>query len=114
MTVSDTSTHSSSPRPASNGVDVKAFAKLARLDVSDEELAKLETEIPAILGFVETIQKVSGEAANISPEHRNIMREDGTPHETGLHTDELLKAAPAQKENQVAVKQVISKKNSKS
>ena len=91
-------------------VDVKALAKLARLEVSDAELAKLETEIPAILGFVEQIQKVSADSVPVSPEHRNIMRDDANPIESGLHTDELLKAAPATRDNQVAVKQVISKK----
>jgi aspartyl-tRNA(Asn)/glutamyl-tRNA(Gln) amidotransferase subunit C len=91
-------------------VDIRALAKLARLDVSDEELAKLETEIPAILGFVETIQQAPVEAVTISPEHRNIMRDDVEPIESGLHTEELLKAAPAQRDNQVVVKQVLSKK----
>jgi aspartyl-tRNA(Asn)/glutamyl-tRNA(Gln) amidotransferase subunit C len=91
-------------------VDVKALAKLARLDVSDEELAKLETEIPAILGFVEQIQQVSATLAPTPPEHRNIMRDDVNPIETGTHTDELLKAAPEARDNRVVVKQVLSKK----
>ncbi len=91
-------------------VDVKALAKLARLEVSDEELAKLETEIPAILGFVEEIQKVSAEVAPQSPEHRNIMRDDANPHEGGVYTEDLLAAAPAERDNQVVVKQVISRK----
>lgn len=91
-------------------VDVKALAKLARLDVADEELAKLETEIPAILGFVETIQNVATAATPPSPEHRNIMRDDANPHESGIHTRDLIDAAPAQKDDQVVVKQVISRK----
>lgn len=93
-------------------VDVAALAKLARLDVSNEELARLETEIPAILAFVEQIQQVSATATATveSPELRNVMRDDANPHESGLYTDELLKAAPAMRENQVVVKQVISKK----
>ena len=90
-------------------VDVVALAKLAKLEVSPEELAKLEKEIPEILGFVETIQAASGEAVHESPAHRNVMREDENPHETGLHTRDLLDAAPAQKDDQIAVKQVISK-----
>lgn len=91
-------------------VDVRALAKLARLDVSEEELSKLETEIPAILTFVEQIQEASGEVTPVSPEHRNIMREDGNAIESGAYTDDLLKAAPAQRDGQVAVKQVISRK----
>ncbi len=91
-------------------VDVKALAKLARLEIADEELAKLETEIPAILGFVETIQTVVAEAGHPTPEHHNVMRDDANPHETGLHTRTLIDAAPAQRDDQIAVKQVISRK----
>ena len=91
-------------------VDVRALAKLARLEVSDEELAKLETEIPAILGFVEEIQKVSADIGHESPEHRNVMRNDVNPHESGEYTKPLLAAAPATKDNQVVVKQVLSRK----
>ncbi len=91
-------------------VDVKALAKLARLEVSDEELARLEKEIPAILGFVETIQKVATDVVGHEEGLHNVMREDANPHESGLYTDDLLKAAPAVRDNQVVVKQVISRK----
>lgn len=90
-------------------VDVAALARLAKLEVSADELAKLEKEIPEILGFVETIQAVAADAEHESPAHRNVLREDAGPHETGLHTRTLLDAAPAQKDDQVAVKQVIAK-----
>lgn len=90
-------------------IDVAGLAKLAKLEVSAEELAKLEKEIPAILGFVESINAVAAEATHGSPAHRNIMREDVSPHESGLHTRTLLDAAPAQKDDQVVVKQVINK-----
>jgi aspartyl/glutamyl-tRNA(Asn/Gln) amidotransferase C subunit len=90
-------------------IDVPALAKLAKLEISAEEVAKLEKEIPEILGFVETIQAVATEATHESPAHRNVLREDANPHETGLHTRDLLDAAPAQKDDQIAVKQVLSK-----
>ena len=47
-------------------IDVRALAKLARLEVSDAELAKLEKEIPDILAFVETIKKADVSAGNKS------------------------------------------------
>lgn len=90
-------------------INVSALAKLAKLEVSADELAKLEKEIPEILGFVEAIQAVAADSIHESPEHRNVMREDENPHKTGLHTRDLLDAAPAQKDDQIAVKQVISK-----
>ena len=93
-----------------SGIDVRALAKLARLEISDEEMAKLEKEIPAILHFVETIQKANtGKEAN-APSLRNVMRADENPHESGKYTEKLLEAAPARDGDRIAVKQVISRK----
>ena len=91
--------------------DIQNLAKLARLEVSDEELAKLEQELPSILAFVETIQKAEVGKETKSPKLRNVMRADENPHESGIYTEALLKAAPAREGNRIAVKQVISRKN---
>lgn len=91
-------------------VDIAALAKLARLEVSDEEIARLEKEIPSILAFVDTIQKVDVSIEAKSGGLRNVMRADENPHESGKYTEVLLKAAPARAGNRVAVKQVISRK----
>lgn len=92
-------------------VDIKGLAMLARLEVSDAELAKLEREIPDILKFVETIQKVSGGEATPFPKLINVMRADDNPHEGGMYTGALLKAAPARAGNRIAVKQVLTRKS---
>lgn len=92
-------------------VNVRALANLARLEVSDEELGKLEKEIPAILAFVETIQKASTtDVPEGTPILKNVMRDDANPHKSGAHTEDLLAAAPTRKGDYVAVKQVISRK----
>lgn len=91
-------------------VDVAALAKLARLEVSAEELAKLQGELPGILAFVQSIQEVSHDAPTETPMLRNVMREDAAPHESGLYTTELLDAAPAHKGGQIVVMQVVSRK----
>ena len=90
--------------------DIKNLVILARMEVSDEELKKLEKEIPDILEFVETIQRVSLKIAVPSPSLTNVMRADESPHESGIYTESLLNAAPAREGNRVAVKQVISRK----
>ena len=90
-------------------VDVKALAALARLEVSDDELLKLEKQIPDILAFVETIQKVSAETPATEHTLRNVMRADENPHESGAYTRDLLDAAPAQKNDHVAVMQVLKR-----
>ena len=81
-------------------VDVRALA----------ELARLEKEIPDILKFVEQIQNAAGEVKPTPPELRNVMREDKDPHESGLYTERLLKAAPKSENDRVVVKQVVSRK----
>ncbi len=91
-------------------IDVGALATLARLEVSEEERAKLEKEIPTILAFVETIQKANVSGAPQAAKLRNVMRADENPHESGAYTDKLLAQAPAREGNRVAVKQVISRK----
>ena len=91
-------------------VDIASLAKLARLEVSAEELSRLEQEIPAILEFVKTVQEVSANAPADVPGLRNVMRDDAEPHESGVYTDDLLAAAPAVKDGQVVVKQVITRK----
>ena len=94
----------------SNGVNIRALAELARVEISDEEVAKLEKEIPNILTFVETIQKADISSAVADTSLRNVMRADENPHETGVYTEALLSAAPAREANRIAVKQVISRK----
>jgi aspartyl/glutamyl-tRNA(Asn/Gln) amidotransferase C subunit len=91
-------------------VDVAALAKLARLEVSDEELKKLEREIPAILAFVDTIQKANAGKEAGAPALRNVMRADENPIESGMYTEKLLSAAPSREGDRIAVKQVISRK----
>ena len=91
-------------------VDVRALAELARMEVSDGELRALETELPAILSFVETIQTVDTSAIERNPALRNVMRDDADPHESGMYTDKLLAEAPAVRNGQFVVKQVVSRK----
>lgn len=91
-------------------VDIKALATLARLEVSEAEMAKLEKELPGILAFVEQVQKASTDMVPPAPTQRNVMREDTNPHESGIYTETLLSAAPAREKNRIAVKQVLKKK----
>jgi aspartyl-tRNA(Asn)/glutamyl-tRNA(Gln) amidotransferase subunit C len=90
-------------------VDIKALAKLARLDVTDEEVAQFENEIPEILSFVDAIQKAGGEPGKQENKHRNILREDKDPHESGMHTEVLLDAAPEVEKQRIKVRRVIKR-----
>lgn len=96
-----------------NKVDIAALAKLARLEMGADELAKLEKELPAILEFVEQIQKAEAGKEAKAPILRNVMRLDERPIESGSYTETLLSAAPSRDGDRLAVKQVISRKGKK-
>ena len=96
---------------AAQKVDIRSLASLARVELSDEEVAKLETEITSILAFVETIQGVDISGASADTSLHNVMRSDVDPHETGKYTKVLLDAAPERKGDRIAVKQVVTRKN---
>ena len=91
-------------------INVRALAALARIEMPEDELKKLEKELPEILAFVETIQGADVSEIERNPALRNVMREDGEPHESGIYTEKILAQAPAQKDERLVVKQVISRK----
>lgn len=91
-------------------VDIRALAKLARLEVSDAEVEKLQKELPEIIGFVEAIQNAPVSNDVPTPELRNVTRDDANPYEGGAFSEALLNAAPNRQGDRIAVKQVISRK----
>ena len=91
-------------------VDIRALARLARVAISDDEVHALETELPAIVAFVDTLQKVPVMVSDVvSPELRNVMRADENPHKPGVYTERILAEAPAREGDSLAVKQVLKK-----
>ncbi len=95
---------------SSQHVDIKALADLARLEVSEADMKKLEEQIPAILSFVTRIHEVAtGGETDMDPAHKNVMRDDTDPYEPGVFTEALLKAAPHREGDYVRVPQVIKK-----
>ncbi|HVM73895.1 MAG TPA: Asp-tRNA(Asn)/Glu-tRNA(Gln) amidotransferase subunit GatC [Candidatus Paceibacterota bacterium] len=92
-------------------VDIRALAALARVKISDEEVAALGDEIPSILAFVESIQGVDVSGVSSDTSLRNVVRADENPHEPGAYTEDLLALAPYRVGDRIAVKQVVSRKN---
>jgi len=90
-------------------VDIAALAKLARLEISPEEMSTLEKELPEILSFVDAVQKASAGTEHVVPSLRNVTRPDTDPIETGTFTEKVLAVAPARDGDRIAVKQVISR-----
>jgi aspartyl-tRNA(Asn)/glutamyl-tRNA(Gln) amidotransferase subunit C len=91
--------------------EVLKLAALARIEVKEEELEKFTKEFDAILAYVGQLEKLDVSAATGEvPDLRNVMREDGEPHEGGAYTKKLTGAFPAREGDALMVKQVITHK----
>ncbi len=85
---------------------VEHIAKLARLGLTEEEKAKFEAELSAILGFVEKLKEV--EVGNVEPmaggtDLNNIMREDEAREKDKESRQKILDNAPKRKGDYVEV-----------
>ena len=86
--------------------------KLARIEMGAEEAEKLSNEFGAILNYVGEVKKVEeGNKVDKFDKEvyatRNVMREDGEPHESGLYTEQILKQAPAREGDYLKVKKIL-------
>lgn len=89
--------------------DVLKLARLAKLDLSNEEAESLAGEITDILGHVEQLQGV--DVDDLKPTYqvsglKNVTRED-VVKTYGADRGELLKNVPSVESNQIKVKRVL-------
>ncbi len=88
--------------------DILKLARLARLHLSDQEVDQFQTEISAILGYVEQLQSV--DVTDIEPTYQvtgltNVMRPDEVRDYASA--DELLKNAPTTEKGYIKVKRML-------
>lgn len=90
-------------------IDVRHLAKLARLRIEDDRLAKFEKDMESIVAMVEQLPEVSGENSNawgLDPEHPMKLRED-TEGTDKLTRAELLANAPQMQAGCVVVPKTV-------
>ena len=89
---------------------VLSLAKLARIEIGDAEAEKLSHEFEAILGYVSDVKSMdSTDSSQESEEYalKNVLREDGEPHEGGIYTEKILNQAPEREGNYIKVKKIL-------
>ncbi len=90
--------------------DVLKLARLARLRLSDEEIEQFRTEISAILGYVEQLQKA--DLKGVEPTYqvtglKNVTRPD-EEIAYGASPKQLLKNLPALEDGHIKVKRMLT------
>jgi aspartyl-tRNA(Asn)/glutamyl-tRNA(Gln) amidotransferase subunit C len=88
--------------------EVARIAHLARLELSDNEIAELAGEMEAILGAVARVQEAA--KSDVAPTSHplsmsNVFRDDVV--KPSLTNDEALSGAPAQAEDRFKVPQIL-------
>ncbi|MDO8645357.1 MAG: Asp-tRNA(Asn)/Glu-tRNA(Gln) amidotransferase subunit GatC [Candidatus Planktophila sp.] len=88
--------------------DVANLARLARIEMSEEELINLSNEFTVILDAVARVQEVAG--AEVEPTShplplRNVFRPDVVV--ASLTTEAALSGAPAQEDSRFRVPQIL-------
>lgn len=90
-------------------IDIDYVSNLARIELSDEEKAKLGGQLDDILGYFEKLNAVNVDGVEPMAHARpvfNVWREGDEAGET--YSPEILtKMAPEQRENQVVVPKVV-------
>lgn len=90
--------------------DVLKLASLSKIKLRDDEVDKFVVELDAIVKYVEQIDSV--DVKGLEPTDQvtgleNVTRPDEAV-DYGVTPEELLKNAPALKENQIKVKRILS------
>lgn len=89
--------------------DVLRLARLARLELTEEEVEQYRTELSDILQYVEQLSSV--DIKGIEPTHQvtgltNVTRADET-RDYGYEPADLLKNVPSVKDGQIKVKRTL-------
>ena len=90
--------------------EVSRLAKLARIEIGDEETENLSHEFDAILNYFGEVKDVASEQHTNKLEYvglSNVMREDGEPHESGMYTEKILNEVPSREGNYIKVKKIL-------
>lgn len=75
--------------------EIRNLAHLARIAVTDDEVASYVTDFESILGYVDQINNVDVSEISTQPLQTNIARLDEHPNPENSATDRLLANAPA-------------------
>jgi len=89
--------------------EVRHVARLARLALSDDEVAALAPQLSAILGYAEQVGEVAAE--EVEPTTHPFALADVTRPDTSapsLTRNELLAGAPAVEQDRFAVPRIVA------
>ncbi|MDI6883433.1 MAG: Asp-tRNA(Asn)/Glu-tRNA(Gln) amidotransferase subunit GatC [Patescibacteria group bacterium] len=90
--------------------EVKHIAKLARLEIGESEIKKMQKELSKILDYINLLKEV--DISEVPPtfhsiQIKNVMREDEAKPLDRKEVDKILGQAPVKKGRYVKVKEIL-------
>lgn len=90
--------------------DIIALSKLARIELTEQEVEKYTTEMAAVLEYVSEIKDIVGDEVISEPVlgvRYNIFRQDEVTNAPDSYTKDLLKAMPKTEGRFLVVKKIL-------
>ena len=93
--------------------EILHLGTLARIKLSEEEAARLNEEINAILQYIGAVNEIvaeSGLTKTVGPVH-NVFREDEITNEPGSYTQDIIDQFPQSEGSYLRVKKILNPDN---
>ncbi|PLX21785.1 Asp-tRNA(Asn)/Glu-tRNA(Gln) amidotransferase GatCAB subunit C [Candidatus Parcubacteria bacterium] len=90
--------------------DIEHIARLARLDLSEQELKEYGDQLSDVLGYINQLQEVNTDSVEPTAQVtglENSLREDTVDNWPEAEREEALAEAPETEDHQVKVKRVL-------
>jgi aspartyl-tRNA(Asn)/glutamyl-tRNA(Gln) amidotransferase subunit C len=89
--------------------EVQRIAKLARLELTEQEIEKMQKDLSSILDYMDILKKVKGgkEAVHAKNDAVNVVRKDEIGEKQPHLAGDLIEAAPQKQDMYIKVKAVL-------
>lgn len=87
--------------------EVIHIAKLARLELTEKEIEKMQKDLSGILDYFDLLKKAKTKTKSEKPSINNVLREDKFSEESNNLAGDLIQVAPDKKDEYIKVKQVL-------
>lgn len=89
--------------------EVEHIAKLARLELTEQEVEKMQKDLSSILDYFDLLKQVKAKKNVVHyKEVDNNLRKDEVTAKSSSLANNLINAAPTKKDDYIKVKQVLS------
>lgn len=94
-----------------NQEEVRHLAKLARIELTEEEVETFTKEMSAILNYVSVVKDIVGEDSTSEPVvgvRHNIFRKDEVTNKPNEYTDSIMAEMPKTEGRFMVVKKILN------